>query len=115
MEEVTTDRSEKSLLGALVCGYRHQEFAGRRAYPGECHLTWLPSRPNDQSPEPADFVAIAGRLQSEQVAGFDWNQRPTSSEFARLTKDFENLNHNALTFLRLASIRLMLRKVCNPP
>ena len=32
----------------------------------------------------------------------------------RLTKDFENLNRNALAFLRLASIRLMLRKLCNP-
>jgi hypothetical protein len=32
----------------------------------------------------------------------------------RLAKDWENLNHKALTFLRLASIRLMLRKLCNP-
>jgi len=32
----------------------------------------------------------------------------------RLAKDWENLNHNALAFLRLASIRLMLRKLCNP-
>ena len=32
----------------------------------------------------------------------------------RLSKDWENLNHNALAFLRLASIRLMLRKLCNP-
>ena len=32
----------------------------------------------------------------------------------RLAKDCENLNHNALAFLRLASIRLMLRKLCNP-
>jgi transposase len=31
----------------------------------------------------------------------------------RLTKDFENLNRKALAFLRLASIRLMLRKLCN--
>ena len=30
----------------------------------------------------------------------------------RLTKDFENLTRNALAFLRLASIRLMLRKLC---
>jgi hypothetical protein len=29
-------------------------------------------------------------------------------------KDWENLNRNALAFLRLASIRLMLRKLCNP-
>ena len=32
----------------------------------------------------------------------------------RLAKDWENLNYNALAFLRLASIRLMLRKLCNP-
>ena len=32
----------------------------------------------------------------------------------RLAKDWENLNHRALAFLRLASIRLMLRKLCNP-
>jgi transposase len=32
----------------------------------------------------------------------------------RLAKDFENLSRNALTFIRLASIRLMLRKLCNP-
>ncbi|MGH6855671.1 MAG: IS5 family transposase [Burkholderiales bacterium] len=31
----------------------------------------------------------------------------------RLAKDFENLTRNALAFLRLASIRLMLRKICN--
>ena len=32
----------------------------------------------------------------------------------RLAKDWENLNFSALIFLRLASIRLMLRKLCNP-
>ena len=32
----------------------------------------------------------------------------------RLAKDWENLNRNALAFLKLASIRLMLRKLCNP-
>jgi transposase len=30
----------------------------------------------------------------------------------RLAKDFENLNRTALAFLRLASIRLMLRRIC---
>jgi putative transposase len=29
----------------------------------------------------------------------------------RLAKDFENLNRNAVAFIRLASIRLMLRKL----
>jgi transposase len=31
----------------------------------------------------------------------------------RLCKDFENLTRNALAFLRLATIRLMLRRLCN--
>ena len=32
----------------------------------------------------------------------------------RLAKDWENRNRKALAFLQLASIRLMLRKLCNP-
>ena len=32
----------------------------------------------------------------------------------RLAKDWECLNRRALAFLELASIRLMLRKLCNP-
>jgi len=32
----------------------------------------------------------------------------------RLAKDWENLNRKGLAFLRLASLRLMLRKLCNP-
>lgn len=32
----------------------------------------------------------------------------------RLAKDFENLTQTALAFIRLASIRLMLRRLCNP-
>ncbi len=32
----------------------------------------------------------------------------------RLTKDWENLTRSALAFIRLASIRLMLRRLCNP-
>ena len=31
----------------------------------------------------------------------------------RLAKDFENRTRNALAFLMLASVRLMLRKLCN--
>jgi transposase len=31
----------------------------------------------------------------------------------RLVKDWENLNRKALAFMRLASIRLMLRRLCN--
>jgi transposase len=32
----------------------------------------------------------------------------------RLAKDWETFNPKALAFLRLASIRLMLRRLCNP-
>jgi transposase len=32
----------------------------------------------------------------------------------RLARDWENFNQKALAFLRLSSIRLMLRKLCNP-
>jgi transposase len=32
----------------------------------------------------------------------------------RLARDWECLNRKALAFLKLASIRLMLRKLCNP-
>ena len=31
----------------------------------------------------------------------------------RLAKDFENLNRMALAFIRVASTRLMLRRLCN--
>jgi transposase len=31
----------------------------------------------------------------------------------RLAKDFENLTRTALTFVKLASIRLMIRRICN--
>ena len=36
------------------------------------------------------------------------------NRWRRLAKDWENFNRKALAFLRLASIRLMLRKLCNP-
>ena len=32
----------------------------------------------------------------------------------RLSKDFENLTAMAVAFIRLASIRLMVRRICNP-
>jgi transposase len=59
---------------------------------------------------------------SDQVKGFlvlpkRWIVERTIgwlSRCRRLAKDWENLNHNALAFIRLASIRLMLRKLCNP-
>ena len=53
------------------------------------------------------FVVLPERWIVERTIG--WLNR-----CRRLAKDWENLNHNALAFLRLASIRLMLRKLCNP-
>ena len=48
-----------------------------------------------------------------------WRNRPNPvrdqlGRCRRLAKGWESLNRNALAFLRLASIRLMLRKLCNP-
>ena len=53
------------------------------------------------------FVVLPQRWIVERTIG--WLNR-----CRRLAKDWENLHHNALAFLRLASIRLMLRKFCNP-
>ena len=39
---------------------------------------------------------------------------PGVNRCRRLAKDWENLNVKALAFLRFASIRLMLRKLCHP-
>ena len=37
-----------------------------------------------------------------------------TTENRGLARDWETFNQKALAFLRLASIRLMLRKLCNP-
>ena len=72
-------------------------------------------------------AAIMPRLEveivkrSDQAKGFEvlpkrWVVERTLAWLGRcrrLTKDFENLTRNALAFLRLASIRLMLRRLCN--
>jgi putative transposase len=52
------------------------------------------------------FVTLPKRWIVERSIG--WLNR-----CRRLAKDWENLNLSGLTFLRLASIRLMLRKLCN--
>ena len=53
------------------------------------------------------FVVLPKRWIVERSIG--WLNR-----CRRLAKDWENLNHSALAFLKLASIRLMVRKLCNP-
>jgi transposase len=52
------------------------------------------------------FVVLPRRWVVERT--FAWLNR-----CRRLAKDFENLTRNALAFLKLASIRLMIRKLCN--
>ena len=59
---------------------------------------------------------------SDQISGFvilpkRWIVERTIAwlnRCRRLAKDWENLNCSGLAFLKLASIRLMLRKLCNP-
>jgi transposase len=53
------------------------------------------------------FVVLPKRWVVERT--FAWFGR-----CRRLAKDWECLNRKGLAFLRLASIRLMLRKRCNP-
>ena len=53
------------------------------------------------------FVVLPRRWVVERTIA--WLNRCRS-----LAKDWENLNRKALAFLRLASIGLMLRKLCNP-
>ena len=60
-----------------------------------------------RSDKAVGFVVLAKRWLVERTIG--WLNR-----CRRLAKDWECQNRNALNFFRLASIRLMLRKLCNP-
>jgi transposase len=60
-----------------------------------------------RSDQAKGFVVLPKRWIVERT--FAWLNR-----CRRLAKDWENLNRKALAFLRLAAIRLMLRKLCNP-
>jgi transposase len=60
-----------------------------------------------RSDQTQGFVVLPKRWIVERT--FAWLGR-----CRRLVKDWECLDHKALVFLRLASIRLMLRKLCNP-
>lgn len=52
------------------------------------------------------FVTLPKRWIVERTIG--WLNR-----CRRLAKDWENQNQNALAFLKWASVRLMIRKLCN--
>ena len=58
-----------------------------------------------QSDTARGFVVLPKRWIVERTIG--WLNR-----CRRLAKDWENLNRKALVFLRLASIRLMVRRLC---
>jgi transposase len=60
-----------------------------------------------RSDQTARFVVLPKRWIVERT--FAWLGR-----CRRLAKDWECLNRKALAFLKLASIRLMLRKLCKP-
>jgi transposase len=60
-----------------------------------------------RSDQAKGFILLPKRWIVERTLG--WLNR-----CRRLAKDFENLAATALAFLKLASIRLMLRKLCNP-
>ena len=84
-------------------GYQGPQF--KKALAGvRQHLKVDIVKPSDQA---KGFEVVPKRWVVER--SFAWLNR-----CRRLAKDWENLNRNALAFLRLASIRLMLRKLCNP-
>ena len=70
-------------------------------------LPYLETEIVKRSDQTKGFVVLPHRWVVERTIA--WLNR-----CRRLAKDWENLNRKALAFLRLASIRLMLRKLCNP-
>ncbi|SJM32269.1 transposase (fragment) [Mesorhizobium delmotii] len=63
---------------------------------------WIVKRPDGAK----GFEVLPRRWVVERT--FSWLGR-----CRRLAKDFENLSRNALALLKLASIRLMLRRLCS--
>jgi transposase len=59
-------------------------------------------------------VSVRRLCESDESVGIVERTIAWLNRCRRLPKDWENLNHTALAFLKLASIRLMLRKLCNP-
>ncbi len=84
-------------------GYQGPKFADAVAK----HLPQLAVEIVKRSEQAKGFVVLPMRWVVERTLA--WLNR-----CRRLAKDFENLTDNALAFLRLASIRLMLRQLCNP-
>ena len=72
-------------------------------------LPYLKTEIIKRSDRASGFVQLPKRWIVERVDAA-WG----SNRCRRLAKDWENLNCSGLAFLKLASIRLMLRKLCNP-
>ena len=70
-------------------------------------LTYLKTEIIKRSDRASGFVQLPKRWIVERTIA--WLNR-----CRRLAKDWENLNYSGVAFLKLASIRLMLRKLCNP-
>jgi transposase len=82
-------------------GYQGEKFqSGLRAALGHVQVEIV-----KRSDRATGFVVLPKRWIVERT--FAWLNR-----CRRLAKDWENLNRQGLTFLRLASIRLMLRRIC---
>ena len=103
----------------------------KRVSGGDAKFQGFCDRWNKWEGQPVFHRALAGILpdleteivkRSDRVKGFVVQPRRWVVERTiawlnrcrRLAKDWENLNRNALAFIKLASIRLMLRKLCNP-
>jgi transposase len=84
-------------------GYQGQAFRkGLKKAVGEVNVEIV-----KRSDRAKGFVVLPKRWVVERT--FAWFGR-----CRRLAKDWECLNTKALAFLKLASIRLMMRKLCNP-
>jgi len=109
------DRDGGVLLLGTLCGrfpYLEKLFADS-AYQGPIFteaLAKIRSRVKieivKRSDQAKGFVTLPKRWIVERTIA--WLNR-----CRRLAKDWENLNFTALVFLRFASVRLMLRKLCN--
>src|SRR6516165_7351298 len=77
----------------------------------------LEGRPQARSRQRPSFETRAKRRAPQDEVRRVWIPPIRTDWFhgiGPLAKDSENLNRSALAFLKLASIRLMLRKLCNP-
>jgi len=83
-------------------GYQGPQFSDAQTKALPCVVTEIVKR----SDAAKGFEVLPRRWVVERT--FSWLGR-----CRRLAKDFENLNRKALAFLHLASIRLMLRRLCN--